>query len=143
MAPLRLPCRSLTLRFHPPIWILPRRAIEADEVDGTPIPAGTDVLICPYTLHRHPEFWPDPERFDPERFLGERGDRHRHAFIPFGAGPRFCVGSNLGMLEATLVTAMIVREFRLDVVPDTEVVAEPLMVLRIRDGLPMTVRSFS
>lgn len=129
-----------TMRLYPPVWILPRRALAPDEVDGYPIPAGADVLICPYTLHRHPDFWPEPERFDPDRFATDRAAaRHRYAYIPFGAGPRFCVGNNLGMMEAVFVTAMAAREFRLELLAGREVIADPMLSLRVRGGLPMIV----
>jgi cytochrome P450 len=129
------------IRLYPPVWILPRKAVAADEIGGYPVYAGADILICPYTLHRHPGFWPEPDRFDPERFDASRvNDRPRYAYIPFGAGPRFCVGSNLGMMEATIVLAMLARDLRLTVVPGRQVVAEPMLSLRVRGGLPMTVR---
>ncbi|MDG4829918.1 cytochrome P450 [Solwaraspora sp. WMMD1047] len=129
------------MRLYPPVWILPRRAVADDEVGGYHVPAGADVLICAYTLHRHPAFWPEPDRFDPERFGTGRTERSRYAYIPFGAGPRFCVGNNLGMMEAVFVLAMVAREFRLAKVPGYPVVAEPMLSLRIRGGLPMTVRA--
>jgi cytochrome P450 len=128
------------MRLYPPVWILPRRAVGPDTIDGYPVPAGADVLICPYTLHRHPEFWTEPERFDPDRFAADQVKvRHRYAYIPFGAGPRFCVGNNLGMMEAVLVTAMVAREFRLTLAPGHRVVAEPMLSLRAKGGLPMAV----
>ncbi|MFC4068984.1 cytochrome P450 [Actinoplanes subglobosus] len=130
------------MRLFPPVWILPRRSLAADEVGGYPVPAGADVLICPYTLHRHPEFWPDPERFDPERFAPDRrSDRPRYAYIPFGAGPRFCVGNHLGLMEAAFVLAVLVRDLRLVGVPGRPVVPEPMLSLRVRGGLPMTVET--
>lgn len=129
------------MRLYPPVWILPRLAQGQDEVGGYHVPAGADVLVCPYTLHRHPGFWPEPERFDPERFDPDRSaQRPRYAYIPFGAGPRFCVGNNLGMMEAVFVLATIARELRLTTVPGYRVVAEPMLSLRIRGGLPMMVR---
>jgi cytochrome P450 len=128
------------MRLYPPVWILPRRAIEADVIDGYEVPAGADVLICPYTLHRHPDFWTDPETFNPDRFgVDQVRLRHRYAYIPFGAGPRFCVGNNLGMMEAVLVAAMVAREFQLKLVPGAKVVPEPMLSLRAGGGLPMTV----
>ncbi|WP_409494811.1 cytochrome P450 [Amycolatopsis sp. cmx-11-12] len=130
------------MRLYPPVWILTRQAQQADEIGGYPVPAGADVVVCPYTLHRNPEFWDDPERFEPERFSAENsGSRPRYAYLPFGAGPRFCVGSNLGMMEAVFVIAMISRELRLKKQPGYEVVAEPMLSLRVRGGLPMTVHS--
>jgi cytochrome P450 len=128
------------MRLHPPVWILPRRALAADNVGGFDIPAGADVLICPYTLHRHPEFWVRPERFDPERFNTEQAaTQNRYAYIPFGAGPRFCIGNNLGMMEAVFVAAMVAREFRLELQPGRKVVGEPMLSLRVRGGLPMII----
>ncbi|MBA0125331.1 cytochrome P450 [Haloechinothrix sp. YIM 98757] len=132
------------MRLYPPVWILARRSRADDEVGGYAVPAGSDVLVCPYTLHRHPDFWADPERFDPERFAPDRtANRARYAHIPFGAGPRFCVGSHLGLMEATLALAMITRDLDLSTVAGTSVVPEPMLSLRIRDGLPMTVRAAS
>ncbi|NML50985.1 cytochrome P450 [Streptomyces sp. R302] len=130
------------MRLYPPVWILPRAAQAADEIGGFRVPAGADVLICPYTLHRHPAFWDAPDRFDPERFAPDRSSgRHRYAYVPFGAGPRFCVGNNLGMLEATVVLATVVRELRLTKAPGHVVRPEPMLTLRVRGGLPMSVRS--
>jgi cytochrome P450 len=133
-----------TLRLYPPVWLLPRIAKEEDEIGGYRVRAGADVLICPYLLHRHPGLWPDPERFDPERFDPARHDgRDRYAYIPFGAGPRFCVGNNLGMMEATVVLATVARDLRIKKLPGYEVVAEPMLTLRARGGLPMTVHSIA
>jgi enediyne biosynthesis protein E7 len=132
------------MRLYPPVWILPRRALAEDEVHGYHVPAGADVLVCPYTLHRHPDFWPNPDRFDPDRFASAQvGERSRYAYLPFGAGPRFCVGNNLGMMEAAFVLALVAREFRLTTVPGYQVVAEPMLSLRVRGGLPMTVHPAS
>jgi cytochrome P450 len=128
------------LRLYPPVWILTRAAVGSDEVGGYHVPAGSDVLISPYTLHRHPAYWPEPNRFDPERFApGQARGRPRYAYIPFGAGPRVCVGSSLGLMEATFALAQICRELRLTKVPGYRVVPEPMLSLRVRGGLPMTV----
>lgn len=128
------------MRLYPPVWILPRKALADDEVGGYHVPAGADVLICPYTLHRRPDSWNDPERFDPGRFdPAHRDDRHRYSYIPFGAGPRVCIGSNLGMLEAVFVLATVSRELRLTLPPGHRAVPEPMLSLRVRGGLPMTV----
>ncbi|OLF10322.1 cytochrome P450 [Actinophytocola xanthii] len=129
-----------SMRLFPPVWILTRRALGEDVVGGYRVPAGADVMVCPYTMHRHPSFWTEPDRFDPDRFDPDRpNDRPRYAFIPFGAGPRFCVGNHLGLMEATFVLAMLARELRLTKVPGHEVVAEPMLSLRLRGGLPMRV----
>jgi enediyne biosynthesis protein E7 len=130
------------MRLYPPVWILTRLAQQEDEVGGYRVPANSDVLISPYTLHRHPRFWDAPERFDPDRFDPEiSANRPRYAYIPFGAGPRFCVGNHLGMMEAVFVVAMVARDLRLTKVPGYRVVPQPMLSLRIRGGLPMTVRA--
>jgi len=135
---------SEAMRLYPPVWMLSRLARDADVVDGYPVPARADVLICPYTLHRHPAFWPEPERFDPERFDPEvTTDRPRYAYVPFGAGPRFCVGNHLGLMEAVFVVAMVSREFDLVAPVGQPVVAEPMLSLRVRGGLSMTVEPVS
>jgi cytochrome P450 len=132
------------MRLYPPVWILPRLAQEEDEIGGYHIAKGANVLICPYLLHRHPGFWEDPDRFDPERFNPDNAaGRSRYAYIPFGAGPRFCVGNSLGMMEATIVLATVARDLRLRKVPGYEVVGEPMLTLRVRGGLPMTVHSMA
>ena len=96
------------IRLHPPVWILPRQAQQADEIDGWAVPVGADVLICPYTLHRHTGHWDRPNTFDPDRFApGAAAGRARYAYLPFGAGPRFSIGSNVGMMEATIVLATL------------------------------------
>jgi enediyne biosynthesis protein E7 len=131
---------SEAMRLYPPVWILTRQAQAEDEVGGYHVPAGADVVVCPYTLHRHPEFWSEPERFDPERFDPARsGSRPSYAYLPFGAGPRFCVGNSLGLMEAAFVLAMVARDLRLRTVSGNRVVPEPMLSLRVRGGLPMTV----
>ena len=130
------------MRLYPPVWALTRRAVAPDEIGGYRVPAGADVMICPYTLHRHPDYWPDPQSFDPQRFGPARtATAHRYAYIPFGAGPRVCVGSHLGMMEATFVAAMVARRFRLELVPGRAVKAEAMLSLRVQGGLPMLVRA--
>jgi cytochrome P450 len=132
------------MRLYPPVWALTRRAVAADEIGGYRVPAGADVMICPYTLHRHPDYWPDPQAFDPQRFDPARtAVSHRYAYIPFGAGPRVCVGSHLGMMEATFVAAMVARRFRLELLPGHPVRAGAMLSLRVQGGLPMLVRPAS
>lgn len=130
------------MRLYPPVWILPRLAQADDEIGGYHVPAGADVVVCPYTMHRHPGFWTDPERFNPERFDPRHPtSRPGYAYIPFGAGPRFCVGNHLGMMEAVFVLSSVVRELRLTKLPGYRVAPEPMLSLRVRGGLPMLVSS--
>ena len=129
-----------TMRLYPAVWALPRRAVEADEIGGYPVPAGAEVMISPYTLHRHPGFWDEPNQFRPERFAADAPPvPHRYAYIPFGAGPRVCVGSHLGMLEATLVAAMVARRYRFEYAGPGDPFPEAMLSLRPRGGLPVRV----
>ncbi len=123
------------MRLYPPIWIIERRVIADDSVDGFHLPAGSAVVIAPYALHRHSEFWNAPEKFDPQRFAASTPD----AYIPFGAGPRFCIGSEFAMLEAQLITAMVVQSFQLRLVPGHPVEPLPGITLRARHGMRMTL----
>lgn len=128
------------MRLYPPVWILPRIAQADDVIGGYRVPAGADVLVCTYTLHRHPRYWPEPDRFDPDRFApNAASSRPRYAYIPFGAGPRVCIGMNLGLMEATVVLATVARHLRLTVAPGYRVESEPMLTLRIKGSLPMTV----
>jgi cytochrome P450 len=101
-----------TMRLYPSAPLLGRRAVEDDVIRGYRIPAGADVVIAPWVVHRHPDFWDQPDRFDPERFTPEREKaRHRYAWFPFGGGPRGCIGQHFSMLESAIALAMLVREF--------------------------------
>ena len=105
---------------------------------GHRIPAGSDVLILPWLLHRKPSLWENPERFDPERFAPERAAaRPRFAYIPFGAGPRICIGAAFAMAEAMLILATIAQRYRLRLKPGFVVEPQGLITLRPRYGLKM------
>jgi cytochrome P450 len=123
------------MRLYPPIWIIERRAIAEDEIAGYHIPAGSSVVISPYALHRHPAFWKNPEEFNPSRFESPPPD----AYIPFGAGARFCIGHEFAMLEARLIVAMVLQCFRLRAVQGHPVEPMPDITLRPRHGMRMTL----
>jgi cytochrome P450 len=126
------------LRLYPPAWSFLRNAVAADTLGGYRIPKGAMVMICPYTMHRHPAFWEQPEGFDPERFTPERAaSRPRFAYLPFGGGPRQCLGTAFALTEAQLVLATVAQHYRLRVVPGHPVEPEPLITLRLRHGLRM------
>lgn len=98
------------------------------------------IWLCPYITHRHPDFWEQPEVFDPERFSPEKvAARPHYAHFPFGGGPHLCIGSNLAMMEAQLVTPTVAQRYRLRLVPDHPVEPEVSLTLRPRYGLPMTI----
>ncbi|HSV85100.1 MAG TPA: cytochrome P450 [Levilinea sp.] len=131
---------SEALRLYPPAWLITRKAIEADQIDGIDIPAGASIIISPYAVHRHPQFWEDPERFDPSRFSPEREiNRPRFAYIPFGGGPRLCIGDQFAMIEAQTVLAMVTQRFRLELLPHRPIEADSLVTIRPRHGLPMKI----
>jgi cytochrome P450 len=129
------------LRLYPPLAAISRVARSSDELAGAPIRRGTMIVIAPYVLHRHQKWWTDPEFFNPARFLPPaRAGIDRYVYMPFGAGPRGCIGSVFALQEAMIVIAAIVREFELDVAPGHEVWPLHRITLRPRRGLPMTVR---
>ena len=129
-----------SMRLFPPAFCIQRVPLEDDEVGGHCIPAGSFVTISPYVTHRNPRLWEDPLRFDPERFTPERtGERHAFAYLPFGGGPRQCIGNGFAMLEACVVLATIARAYRLRMVPGHCVEAQGWITLRPRYGLRMTL----
>ncbi len=101
------------MRLHPPSYALGRRAAADTELGGHPVPAGALVVVVPWATHRDPRFWPDPERFDPFRFVGEH-DRPRFAYMPFGGGPRACIGRHVAMLESTTMIRAVLRRYRIE-----------------------------
>jgi cytochrome P450 len=129
---------SEVLRLYPPFWRLSRHALEDDAVGGYRIPAGCVVLLSPWLTHRHPAYWSDPERFDPDRFLPEHNaDRPRFAYFPFGGGPRICIGNSFALMESRLILALILQRYRLRLVSGHAVEIEPRITLRPRGGLSM------
>ena len=129
------------LRLYPPAAILSRQAIADDELAGVRIPAGTVVTISPYVLHRRRGLWRDPDAFDPSRFLGEqRNQIDRFAYIPFGAGPRICVGMAFALQEGLIMLAHLLRAFRFDLVDGHVVMPQQRVTLRPRGGMKMHVK---
>ena len=101
-----------TMRMYPPVWALIRTALEEDEIDGHKISPGDQVVLCTYAAHHNPEFWDNPEEFDPERFSPDRmKKRAKYTYMPFGAGRRSCIGGALSQLENGLALAQLLRKF--------------------------------
>ncbi|HBB89898.1 MAG TPA: cytochrome P450 [Blastocatellia bacterium] len=127
-----------TMRLYPAVWLIPRKAINADVIEGFTIPQGADVLISPYTLHRHPSYWQQSQEFWPERFeaIINRG-RDPDVYLPFGAGPRACVGKNMALLEAQLILIMVTQRYRLTLVSDRNLIPIPLLTLHPATDLMM------
>jgi cytochrome P450 len=129
-----------SLRLYPPIWVIPREPLEDVTIGGYDVPAGSMIFIVGYITHRHRDFWPNPEGFEPDRFLRERSaDRPRTAFIPFGGGPRQCIGFPFAMMEMQLILAMVNQAFELNLSPGHPIALEPMITLRPRHGMLMTV----
>jgi len=129
-----------TLRLYPPIWITNRNAVQDDVICGYRIQAGEVAGIAPYVTHRLPEYWPDPERFDPLRFSPEMSaSRPRFAYLPFGGGPRQCIGNNFALVEAQLIFATLAPRYRLVAAPEYPVMLAPSATLRPKNGLWMRV----
>jgi cytochrome P450 len=129
-----------SMRLYPPAWSVGRSPISDDEILGFRIPKGANVMLSQWLTHRHPDFWDDPERFDPERFSPERSaNRPRYAYFPFGGGPRQCIGNTFALTEAKLILATIASRYRLRMVPGHRVETNPLITLRPRYGLKMTL----
>lgn len=127
-----------SMRLYPPAHTLSHESIAPAEVLGHHIPAGSTVLIVPWLLHRKPSLWEHPNRFEPERFSRERSAaRPRFAYIPFGAGPRVCIGAAFAMEEALLILATIAQRYRLHLKPGHPVEPLGLITLRPRYGLQM------
>ncbi|MDQ3024684.1 MAG: cytochrome P450 [bacterium] len=129
-----------TLRMYPPGWLLTRRSIDASTIDAFNLPAGSDVLVSPYIVQRHPAFWPRPDVFDPDRFIHATPASHRFAFLPFGLGPRACIGEHLAMIEMHTHVAMLARQFELTLVDGQTIEIEPQVNLRTRHPVQMHVQ---
>jgi cytochrome P450 len=131
---------SESMRLYPPAWGQPRETIAEDVLGGYHIPARAFINLSQWVTHRHPDFWENPESFDPERFSPERSaGRHRYAYFPFGGGARGCIGNNFALMEAHLVLAKLAQRFTLDLVPGHPVEPDPTFTLRPRHGMRMKI----
>jgi cytochrome P450 len=129
-----------SMRLYPPAWLISRSPIQDDQIGGYTIAAGESIFISPYTMHRNPAYWDNPEGFDPERFTPEKqAARPRLAYFPFGGGPRICIGNNFALMEAQLILAMVSQRYRLHLVPGHPVAPQPIITLRPRYGILMTL----
>lgn len=127
-----------TLRLYPPVWIFAREAKEDDTIAGYHIPKESMIILSPYITHRHPDFWEFPDAFYPEHFAPAAVEaRSRYAFIPFGAGPRICLGNSFALLEAVLAVAMIAQRYRVRLEVGQDI--RPKMISTLRPSGPMMV----
>jgi cytochrome P450 len=134
-------CLNETLRIFPPAYNFTRIPLSDDTLGGYHIPKGSTVNVSPFATHRLPHVWPNPESFEPGRFAPEASEgRSQFAFIPFGAGPRFCVGAPLAQAQTKIVTALVCQRFRLEVEAGYRAEPAPGTVMRPRAGMPMTIQ---
>ncbi len=128
------------LRLYPPVWWLSREPLEDWLCDGILIPKGSEVGISQWVMHRDPEYFPEPERFNPERWTAEfENALPRYAYFPFGGGPRLCIGNNFALLEAALILTTILPIYRFDVLPEPVVKPEPSLTLRPASGMQVQI----
>jgi cytochrome P450 len=127
-------CVQESQRYFSAVWMMGREAIEDDIIDGHHIREGTTVLIPIHQIHHDERWWPDPETFDPNRFLGDH-DRPRSAYLPFGGGRRICIGQSFALMEMVLMAAIMSQRFTFDVAPDFPVELEATLTLRPKHGL--------
>jgi len=129
------------MRLYPPAWIFERQASVDVELGGYHVPAKSIVAVVPWSLHRHPGIWDNPEGFDPDRFLPERvAARPRYSYLPFGGGPRQCIGINFALYEAKLVLASLVQRYTFALVPGQDLRPDASVTLRPGHGLHMRLR---
>ncbi len=134
-----------SMRLYPPVWAMGRHLTEDRDVGGYLLPAGSTLLFSQWVVHRDERWWPDPERFDPTRWLGPAigvgaapPGQPRYSYFPFGGGPRQCIGNTFAHAEGVLALAAISRHWSFEPIAGVEIVPQPLVTLRPRDGLPMT-----
>ena len=126
------------MRLYPPVYVLFRQPTRDVELGGYRVPEGSAIMLPQWAVHRSPDWWDDPDQFDPNRWL-EQGDRPRFAYFPFGGGPRHCIGKHLAMLEAQVILATVAREYSLDTERSGKLQLRPSLTAHPRDGMPMSV----
>jgi cytochrome P450 len=129
------------LRLYPPVLLIGRRSREPLEIGGRRYPERTLIFVNVYGVHTSSAVWPDPDRFDPDRFLPEReATRHKSAWIPFGVGPRVCIGNHFALMEGPIVLATLMRNARFEVDPARVIEPDTFATLRPRGGVPAVIR---
>lgn len=129
-----------TMRLYPPAWGFSRQALGDDLLGGYHLPRGWLAFVVPYVLHRLPAYWTAPDAFDPDRFSAERSaERPKFVYVPFGAGPRQCIGNHFALIEAHVIVTTLAQRYRLRLVPHHRVEPWPLITLRPRHGMPMFI----
>ncbi len=130
-----------TMRMFPAAWAMSREATKTITLGGYTLPKGTQIMVAQSVIHRLPKYFPEPNMFKPERWAVKqrRSDTHKYAYLPFGGGPRFCIGATFASMEATLLLAMWMQKFSVEVPRNFELDLQPSITLRPRDGLKVTI----
>ena len=129
-----------TLRLYPPAWGIVRTPKKDDEINGYPIPKNSIMTVGAFMIHRHPEFWESPDKFNPDNFSREKiNQRPKFAYFPFGGGKRICIGQNFALMEATIIIALISQRFRLELLPNQNIEIDPTFTLRPKNGIKVKV----
>lgn len=130
-----------TMRLYPPAWLIDREPLADDKVEGIPIKKSQDVLCLIYGVHHNSKYWTNPEKFDPDRFTTENKKGHvPFSYMPFGGGPRLCIGNSFALMEMQFVLAMLIRRFQFELVPEQLIDINPLVTLRPRHGIKVLVK---
>ena len=133
-----------SMRLYPPVWLIVRHPVKDVEIGGYAIPAGSYVHLCQYLMHHDPRYFPNPEKFDPERWTPEAASmRPKFCYFPFGGGKRICIGEAFAMTEGIIVIAALAQKWRLRRVSHNAVELEPMITLRPKNGLPMKLQKRS
>ena len=128
------------MRLYPPVWVIGRRAVSSYKLAGYDLPAKTIMFLSQWVMHHDDRFYPNPFTFDPERWTPEASSgRPKYAYFPFGGGPRLCIGEQFAWMEGILIIVGLAQKFRLRLVPGHKVMPQPLITLRPKYGMKMTV----
>jgi len=128
------------LRLYPPFWMIDRMAVADDHVEDLDIPGGSTVIVYVYGAHHAPRYWESPESFDPERFIKKANEKLRTPFtyLPFGGGPRVCIGNQYAMLQILMILSDLLRRYDFQLTPGQTIEARPMVILRPKHGIRMT-----
>ncbi|MGA9772676.1 MAG: cytochrome P450 [Blastocatellia bacterium] len=129
---------SEAMRLYPPAWLIGRRALEEYRIDKYSIPARSIILMSPYVMQHDERYYPEPEKFDPERWKpGAREARPKFSYFPFGGGPRVCIGEPFAWMEGVLLISTIARKWKMRLAPDQQIAMQPMITLRPKFGMRM------
>jgi cytochrome P450 len=126
-----------SMRLYPPAWAVGRTSKQPFDLAGYRIGAGAVCFMSQWLMHRDPRFWPEPERFLPERWFTPDPNRPKLAYFPFGAGPRLCVGERFAWMEGVLILARVAQHWRFRLAPGARIIPQPVITLRLKYGLPV------